>query len=447
VECMVDQSNDAIVRAGFSKVDISTSAIGAQLVGYPFGRGTAQSVRDPLYARALVMERGGKHLAICSLDVCYVNEDIVAAVHGRIMREMGIGPEDLVVCASHTHSGPFDDDRACWPDGLDSQIAEAVLKARSRMVPAQIGAGFGMVHGHSLNRRRLEDPVDPAVFVIRIDDLQRMPLGTFYGFGCHPVVLGADSPYVSGDWVSSCSEMIESHLGGDAVAVFGQGAAGDVNPLTDGVRRRFALASVVTARIHELPLVGETTYYGGGDGEGQFDIGDRMGGTFEEAENLGKAVAAEVLRVHHGIASRDVTNFWTRSVTIGEKHQTVGASAEDPWQGRGDRVRPRIGPNQPVGVTVVGIDGPDIVLVGQPGEVFSETGVDLRRQLRKAGVRYPFVVGYTNGWRAYLPPARAFHEGGYEVLWAVEMGTSDTLQEEICDAVLRTVRECRRISG
>ena len=87
--------------------------------------------------------------------------------------------------------------------------------------------------------------------------------------------------------------------------------------------------------------------------------------------------------------------------------------------------------DEPVEVMALGIDGPDVVLLAQPGEVFSETGVDLRRRLRAAGVRHPFVVGYANGWRAYLAPGCAYPEGGYEVEWAVAMRHPETLQDDI----------------
>jgi hypothetical protein len=63
--------------------------------------------------------------------------------------------------------------------------------------------------------------------------------------------------------------------------------------------------------------------------------------------------------------------------------------------------------------------------------VFAQTGVDLRRRLRMAGVRHPFVVGYANGWRAYLPPADAFAEGGYEVDWARAMRHPERLQDDV----------------
>jgi hypothetical protein len=443
---MVDDRND--FRAGFAKVEISSAAAGAELVGYPHREGGALSVHDPLFARALVMQSGMARVAICSLDLLYVNEDIVDAARRQIALDTGIRADCVFLSASHTHSGPFDDDAACWPEGLHMRITAAVVEALRRLEPARVGAGFGMLYGHSLNRRRLEDPVDPAVLAIRVDDLECNALGAWYGFGCHPVVLGPDTMQVSGDWVSTASRIIETSLGGQAVAVFGQGASGDVNPLTDGVKKRLSESRTVLARIHDLPLAGENPYYGSPGGTAdRFDIGDRVGGTFREAAQLGQAVAEEVLRIHRGTVLQDVTRLWTAGITVGG---IVAAASEepgeDPWQGRGDRVKPRVGPGRPLEVMLLAIEGPGIMLVGQPGEVFSETGIGLRQELRQAGIRYPFVVGYANGWRAYLPPERAFSEGGYEVVWASEMGTPPSLQEEIRSGILEVLAD-RRAAG
>jgi neutral ceramidase len=438
------------LRAGFAKVEISGSAIGAELQGYPNRVGGALSINDPLFVRALVLERGEDRVAVCSVDLMAVNEDVVAAARARIAREVGIPSEGVFVSATHTHSAPFDDDERCWSDGLDASIAEAVSQGSQRLAEARLGAGWGMLHGHSINRRRLENPVDPAVFVLRIDDGEGAPLGIYYGYACHPVVLGYDSLLVSADWPGSSSRILESQLGPETVAVFGQGASGDVNPLTDGMRR-----SMAEARTVQTLVAGSgPTYYGGVDGEiDAFHVGDRMGGTVAEIEPLGRAVAQEVLNVHRGIATEDVSGLWTRQIAIAQTGTSTPDRDDDAGSGDGSRPQPphswyadgnthsapRADADVPLELMLLGIDGPDVVLVGQPGEVFAETGAALRQALRAAGVRHPYVVGYANGWRGYLTPGEAYPDGGYEVNWARWVGLSETLQDDVRVAVLDAV--------
>lgn len=410
------------LRAGFGTADLSASIAGAELVGYANREGGATGAHDPLLARAMVLEAGGARVAVCGLDLCYVGEDVVAAARDRLESRSLVSPDALFVSASHTHSGPHDADPAAFPGGLPALIEAAVAQACERLEPARIGAGYGMVDGVAVNRRRLEEPIDPCLMVVRVDSAAGRPLGVWYGYACHPVVLGPDNRLASADWVGSCSRALESQLGDGAVAVFGQGACADVNPMTDAVRARLAAGPTVSSAGF--------LYSGSADGV-PWEIGDRTGGTFAEADHIGAVVAAEALRVHRGIAVGDAERVWARRLLAelaAERPLTPEIDPEHPcheWDG-GVRARRE----QPLETMLLGVDGPGILLAGQPGEVFVQTGVSLRRELRAAGFAHSFVVGCANGWRLYLPPREAFADGGYEVDWARVLGLPERLQDD-----------------
>lgn len=415
-----------MLRAGFGRVELSASIEGAPMRGYANRAGGVHGVHDPLYARALVLEHGDRRVALCALDLCGVQEDVVAAARERVA---GVDPADLLVAASHTHSGPADD-AGCWPDGLAGRIAAAVAEACARLRPATLGVGWDALHGHALNRRRLEDPVDPAVLAVRVDADDGAPLGVVFGHACHPVVLGPDNRQASADWPGVTARVLEERLGPGAVALFLPGACADVNPLTDGVRAAIAGAARVVGQLEHV------VYPGGDPGPGAtYDVGDRTGGTFAEAEELGRAVADAVLRVHGATAPAAVDGLWTERIAVPHPAPD-GPGAPSPL---GDHFLPRAALDDPLEVMLVGIDGPGVVLAGQPGEVFARTGAGLRRELRAAGVEHPYVVGYANGWRGYLAPADAFADGGYEVDWARAAGHAETLQDEIRTRVLAAV--------
>jgi hypothetical protein len=218
-----------------------------------------------------------------------------------------------------------------------------------------VGAGWGMLYWHALNRRRLEDPVDPAVLVIRVDAEDERPRGVFYGYACHPVVMGPDSRLVSGDWPAICSRMLEMELGDGAVAVLGQGACADVNPLTRQVRDRLAEGCVVASTAGQR-------YHG--PGEPRFEVGDRIGGDGAETAHIGDAVAREAIRVRRGIALHDVERLWTRRLKLPVAADRPAGGTPDPdhmawtWQHAS-----RVERHEPLEVMMVGIDGPGIVLV------------------------------------------------------------------------------------
>ena len=422
----------SVLRAGFGKVELLDAGAGAgiALVGYTNREGPALGMHDPLHARALVLERDGARIALCALELCYAMEDVAAAARERVAAR-GLVPADaLLVAATHTHSGPYDADPAAFPDGLAALVERAVAQACERLEPARLGVGWGHVHGRSINRRRLEDPVDPALLAVRVDAADGRPLGLVHAFGCHPVVLGPDNRLVSGDWAGASCRRLEAALGDEAVALFLQGASGDVNPLTDGVRARLDAGRAVHANASPRD------YYG--PDAPAFEIGDRRGGTFAEADELGRVVAEEALRVRRGIAPLDAVQPWTRRLTLalGDGPPPIAPTAMTAGHNQ-----PRVAPGTPLEVMLVGLDGAGLVLVGMPGEPFADTGVELRRALRAAGVAHPFAISQANGRRAYLPPHHAFAEGGYEVEWAQTNGFPETLQEDLRAAVLAALAE------
>jgi hypothetical protein len=411
-------------RAGFAKIQLPVPD-GVAMMGYANREGGVSGVDEPLHARAMVLEADGVRVALCTVDLCWVTESVVDLARRRIAARGLIDAPAILISATHTHSGPSDTDPVVWPEGLDSYLEEVIAEACDRLVPARLGAGWGMVNGISTNRVRLEEPADPAVFVIRVDRAEdSRPLGVYYSFACHPVVLGPDSTLVSGDWPAICARLVETELGHDAIAVYAQGAAGDVNPLTPAVRAALGAAGAVLANIDQF-------YYG--DSEPRFDIGDRRGGTRDEAQAIAEAVTAETLHVHRGITTTVPTGLWTDQLLI-QSHVTDDDATSPPadhiaW------IWNRPVPTEPMEIMLVGIDGPGVVLIGEPGEPFSSTGVDLRRTLRAAGIPHPYLVGYANGYRSYLPPPYAFADGGYEADWAHWYRHKPTLQDQIRAAV------------
>ena len=77
----------------------------------------------------------------------------------------------------------------------------------------------------------------------------------------------------------------------------------------------------------------------------------------------------------------------------------------------------------------------DFAIIAEPGEIFVETGLDLKRKLRAKGYRFPWVVSYANDWQAYLAPKEAHIEGGYEAVVAMTKKHSEDIQDRIWEAL------------
>jgi len=414
------------LRAGFGKVAI-TPKLGAQMVGYAGRPSGATDIHDPLFARALVLEDNTSLWAVISCDLCYLFNESVAEVRAAAEQRVGIPPSHLFLATTHTHSGPHDRHPQNWDRRLPELIADAVEAGYAARQPARLGAGYGFLYGYSINRRWLDRPVDPAVAVLRVDDAEGKLLGLLSIYASHAVVMGNDNLHVSGDWPGNAMQRLEEEWPGSTCLYF-QGGAGDINPLVEGVRKRLVSGDPIRA-IGQI-----STYYGSADDPAAWNIGDRGGGSFDEVAELGAAFAQEVTHVARGIAAQEPEQaFWSEQVVI----NAAAEPGEHPLSA--DAVlateRPEFGDGKNLPAELMLMQLGDLLLVGQPGEVFSETAVNLRTRLRALGYRVPMLASYANGWWLYLPEPEAFAEGGYEPGWAVNLNISRQFQPRAWQAI------------
>jgi len=420
--------NMAELKAGVGRSKI-TPKIGAELIGYVNRPSTG--VHDDIHVRALVLDDGKTALALVSVELLWLQDSLIADIREAVAESCDLKPEQIFIWTTHTHSGPAPHHADDWTTPLHELIADAVVEAYEARQPAKLGVGFGQLYGYSINRRWLNRPIDPSVAVIRVDSADGKRLAVVGNYACHAVVMGYDSLLISGDWPGYSSRHLETFLGNGAVALFGQGGAGDINPLTETLRQQLNAG-------HPVEAIGELSqYYGAKDARDAYNIGDRGGGKFLECESLALAYNAEVLRVWRGIKPVADVPLWTKQLHID------GAVSADEPQARGmtdahHSMLP-IGKAAKMEIMLVGIG--EALLCSQPGEVFSESSVEYRKVCQRMGVGYPILISYANGGYAYLPPANAFLEGGYEVGWALEIGVSRHLQDRIMSEVRATVAE------
>ncbi|MFO7974605.1 MAG: hypothetical protein R6V12_08220, partial [Candidatus Hydrogenedentota bacterium] len=228
------------LRAGVAKSDITTEAEGVR-------------INDPLYAKALVMDDGTTKLAIIAMDVTAIGgigeigDDFLPQLRARIQRELGIPGRNVLVNASHNHPpGRL----LCEPREQFERTFDAVRRAAETMTEVKVGAGAGHEDRISMNRTlQLKNgkawtirhtnpcppddevagvgPIDPEIGILRIDRLDGRPFAVVYNFACHPY-LTVPQGGVTADFPGFASAVIEENLGEGAMALFLQGAGGDI---------------------------------------------------------------------------------------------------------------------------------------------------------------------------------------------------------------------------
>src|SRR3954451_17636638 len=94
----------ATLQAGVGRSDV-TPPTGFYKMGYVRSDAVARGQHTRLYARALVLEEGGRKLALVATDLGFTPGGMTLEV-GKRLAARGFDERNIVISASHTHSGP-----------------------------------------------------------------------------------------------------------------------------------------------------------------------------------------------------------------------------------------------------------------------------------------------------------------------------------------------------
>ena len=272
------------LRAGAGRSDV-TPPTGFYTMGYVRSDAVARGQHTRLYARALVLEQGGKKLALVATDLGFTPGGMTYEV-GRKLAARGFSEQDIVISASHTHSGPagwspfgsdnfvppttgtptqfkLDTDRRLYGFLID-RVALAIARADDDLNPARAAWGAGTLEGVTQNRSleaflanfgkdlpygegRVDmvpggypRTIDPRVDVLRVDRVRRgvaIPMGAWLDFADH----GTVDPYTfgvySGDHQGPAARVFEAAVrraghvprSEEVVGAYGNSDAGDMS--------------------------------------------------------------------------------------------------------------------------------------------------------------------------------------------------------------------------
>jgi neutral/alkaline ceramidase-like enzyme len=80
--------------------------VGIAMAGYGRRTGHSTGIHDDLTASALVVSDGTRKAAIVSVEVLALGTRICDSIAEQVAVHSDIPPEAVMVCATHTHSGP-----------------------------------------------------------------------------------------------------------------------------------------------------------------------------------------------------------------------------------------------------------------------------------------------------------------------------------------------------
>ncbi len=422
--------------------------LGIKTMGFSSREGVVQAIESDLTATALVLSNGDSKVALLALDLCGLPLSTSTRLRQNIGQAIGAPASHVLLNFNHTHSAPAFPEWApdtpeqielqtAYRDEMMGRVVEAAAEADRQLQEARLGAGWGQCD-IGIYRREVgpdgklflgevpDAPIDPAVGVIRVDDLKGRPIATLFSYGCHTVVVGSHSLVASPDFPGAARELIEMAQGG--LSLFLQGCGGNIMPKggigyevdcsdaknrTGTVLGSEALKVAATIRTHVrrgertslgslsrlslwpwVPVSGDTcTYLGAVEETLPLDFVDLP--SLDEARQFQTQWRQALAEVQSRSARDWEINVTTRFADWADK--LVQAVEEN---------------RRALDISIQAIRINEIALVALSVEAFFETGLTIKAQ---SPFGHTQVLGYSNGLVCYLPRAEDFPSGGWNI--------------------------------
>jgi hypothetical protein len=391
------------MKCACARADI-TPAPGVELSGFVARRQPSTGVHDPLTGYALYLQDGDSRLLWLHADVVAFERSDVWRLKTALQEKHGLAPLEVLVTATHTHSGPAVVDllRCGAYDAAEAASVLGILEGMAAQAishPEPVEAVFAEgSSGLAIHRRPSENPhIDPRLPVLGF----RRADGTFAAvlalYAMHNVAMGGENTLICADVAGRAARMLSQSVPGAPPVLWLNGACGDLNPPSVGPDFAQmeawgdALAATARAALEAAAPMNDTTLRAAAT--------SLVLAPEPLTADTVDAIAAEQKR--RAVPPTSPAHAWI----IEACHAAMDGwravvTSEDP------ATRERC--SVPVDVQVLSIG--EVVFAAIGGEVFSILNDDLRARTG----RNVYVVGYANGDGGYLCPERVYDEGGYE---------------------------------
>jgi len=399
------------LQAGFGVVDI-TPETGASIPG-GWKAVPGKGVLDPLFVVACVVSDGITPVALVGVDGIFIGKQTVRQARERISKITKIPGRNVLVAASHTHTGGplllchgVEADPA-YQDRVAAAIAKAVEDAWTGLQTCEVGIGLGKEDSISFNRRflmkdgkeithpgkpgtahhsrivRPAGPIDPDVGVLAVRKRGGTVTGVVVNFACHGTAAGGD--LFSADYVGPLRKHLKAVYGAAAQVVFLNGACGDITQVDN------------------------------------LSPGNDFGPA--RADTMGSKLAAETVRTIDGMAWMKTLSTGTATESVSVKIRPepevaaerpafgLGSGPEDRYEVERKKVAEERERSPVVECEVQGLRIGPLGIATNGSEYFVEYGLRIKAA---SPHKFTWFVELANEYIGYVPTAQAFVAGGYE---------------------------------
>lgn len=431
------------LRAGIARVDVTPQKLPVLVCGSFLSR-SAGKIHDPLYARCLVLDDGAKRVVLMVVDTIAIPYDMNEKVKAAASKATGIPPENMMISATHTHSGgsltsalgtKADPEYSRLVPG---KLVECIQKAAANLQPAKVGWGGedyaegthcrvfirrpdcigadptgrrtvrAMMHPGHQNPQFIGPcgPSDPEVSVLAVQTREGKPLALLANYSMH--YFGA--PAISADYYGDFARIVAQRLAGGEdsfIAMMSHGTSGDqqwqdyAHPARPISREQYATAVADAAlRAYQRMQFHETAPLAMAERRIKIQL--------RQPDKEHQAWADKVYAELKGRDPRSLPEVYAREIVLlRDLHE-----AERKLQAI------RIG---------------ELGIAALPAEVYAITGLKIKLQCPLARA---FNIELANGSIGYIPPPELRPLGGYNTWPARHTATQDDIETIINHSLL-----------
>jgi hypothetical protein len=453
------------LTAGVAAADI-TPEVGFR-VEAAFFKIESTGIHDRLWAKALVLRQGDVEMAFVFCDLCGISPEVSSRTRRLVSKRSGIPESNIVITASHTHFGPqyfwersryfhkvevaehgFDrHDPAEYREKLVTVFVDIIAKAQASAKPVTIQADIAKEYDLSFNRRfymkagsqhlkrgivrmsppqdradvvKPAGPIDPDIGILFFRDKENnKPIASMTNFACHTTALGGRE--FSADYPYYLEQSLQQSFGEGFVSMFSAGCSGDIDshhakvyrPSGEQHCRRIGntLAEKVKEKVSVFDPIAKPDL-AVDNGTIEAALREYSPEQVAEAyEKLPKTVVQQLDFLEQTEISTIIDLDYRNAETIELEVQVFRLSDE-------------------------------VAIVGLPGEVFVELGLDIKKASPFKRTIVMELCNQDAGW--YIPTQRALDEGGYEsVCTILARGSGERLVEEAIRQLKLLKKEAR----
>jgi hypothetical protein len=384
----------------------------------------SRGVHDDIFCNILILNDNDSKVCLLGFDLIGLEYETCNDIKLNIEKEAGIPSANIMIWATHTHSGPdtgmkmyggSDPVIKRYLQEMTGKVTAGVKIANLNYEEVTLKAGKSHVPDLSFNRRLVKQdksvvmnfeefniddiigttgPVDKELLTLAAWDKDDKLFALLVNFTLHPAILVGYKWLISRDYIHFLDEYVLNKYGRHAVMLFTNGAEGNINHLNYN-------------DPDQLRSFEETKR-----------IGEKLGEYVDESIRNSAILHGNLKFVSEKVTLplREITREeqeWADMVLVRDKDVV-----EDMFDGIPDKTYARmikemlVRPDAECETILQGLAVHDFAAVTFPGEVYVEFGLQVKEL---SPYKNTMVIGLANSQVGYIPKAEAFSQGGYEV--------------------------------